>query len=143
MAATSTLAQEVGARAACEALGVPRASYYRHQRRRERPPQPAEHRRPPLALTAEEQQAILEILPAERFVDKAPQAIYATLLDEGIYHCSTRTMYPLFAREAEVRERRYQRRRTPYQKPELLATGPQSGLVVGHHQAERTGQVEL
>ena len=77
-----------------------------------------------MALTAEEQQAVLAILHAERFVDKARQAIYATRQDDGSYHCSPRTMSRLFARAAEVRERRSQRRGTHYQQPELWATAP-------------------
>lgn len=55
---------------------------------------------------------------------EAPPEVYATLLDEGIYHGSIRTMYRLLAREGEVRERRGQRRRAHDHKPELLATGP-------------------
>ncbi len=50
--------------------------------------------------------------------------MYATLLDEGTYLCSWRTMYRILAAHAEVRERRNQLRRPHYQKPELLATAP-------------------
>jgi putative transposase len=124
MAATRRLAQDVGARAACEALGVPRASYYRYQSRLERARRQGKRPASPLALTCEEQRVVLALLHAERFVDKAPPEVYATLLDEGSYHCSIRTMYRLLAREGEVRERRGQRRRVHYRKPELLATGP-------------------
>lgn len=124
MAATRGLAQDVGARAACDALGVPRASYYRHQQRPELARLQVERPASPLALTCKEQRVVLELLHAERFVDKAPPEVYATLLDEGSYHCSIRTMYRLLAREGEVRERRGQRRRAQYHKPELLATGP-------------------
>ena len=53
----------------------------------------------------------------------APAAIYATLLDEGRYHCSIRTMYRILAVEGEVRERRSQLAHPAYTKPELLATG--------------------
>jgi putative transposase len=75
-------------------------------------------------LTCEEQQVVLARLHAERVVDKAPPEVYATLLDEGIYPCSIRTMYRLWAREGAVRERRGPRRRIHYRKPELWATGP-------------------
>jgi len=67
---------------------------------------------------------VLELLHSERFVDTAPHQIYATLLDEGRYLCSVRTMYRILAAEHEVRERRNQCRRPAYTKPELLATGP-------------------
>ena len=77
---------------------------------------------PPLALSDQEQQAVLDILHSERFVDKAPREIYATLLDEGIYRCSVRTMYRILEKHGEVRERRNQLLRPNYQKPELLAT---------------------
>ena len=48
----------------------------------------------------------------------------ATLLDEGIYHCSIRTMYRILDDHGEVRERRNQLRHPVYSKPELLAEGP-------------------
>ena len=64
------------------------------------------------------------MLHSERFVDHAPAEVYATLLDEGLYHCSPRTMYRVLAAAEEVRERRNQLRHPAYQKPELLATGP-------------------
>jgi putative transposase len=67
---------------------------------------------------------VLDILHTERFVDQAPTEVYATLLDEGTYHCSVRTMYRILAEEGEVRERRNQARHPKYQAPELLATTP-------------------
>ena len=48
---------------------------------------------PVLALTKQERKNEIDILHSERFQDKAPRQIYATLLDEGQYHCSVRTMY--------------------------------------------------
>jgi len=38
----------------------------------------------------------------------APADVYATLLDESLYHCSIRTMSRLLAAHQEVRERRDQ-----------------------------------
>ena len=67
---------------------------------------------------------VLGELHSMRFVDQAPREIYATLLDEGTYHCSVRTMYRILDQEKELRERRNQRRHPQYKKPELLATGP-------------------
>jgi putative transposase len=124
MAATRRFAQDVGARAAGDALGVPRASSSRHQQRPERSRRQCERPASPLALTCEEQQVVLALLHAERLVDKAPPAVSATRLDDGISHGSIRTMYRLLAREGEVRERRGPRRRAHDHKPELLATGP-------------------
>jgi len=67
---------------------------------------------------------VLDVLHEERFVDKAPAAVYAKLLDERIYLCSIRTMYRILKENDEVRERRNRLPRTNYKKPELLATKP-------------------
>lgn len=57
-------------------------------------------------------------------MDMAPAAIYAKLLEEGVYLCSERTMYRLLSKTGESQERRDQRTHPEYTKPELLATGP-------------------
>ena len=102
---------------------MPRASYYRSKSPARRVDESA--RRPPArSLSQPQRQRVLEELHSERFVDKAPAEAYATLLDEGIYLCSVRTMYRILADADEVRERRNQVRRPNYKKPELLATGP-------------------
>lgn len=75
-------------------------------------------------MSAEERQRILCVLHEDRFVDKAPSEVYATLLDEGIYLCSIRTMYRILHAHDEVRERRNVLRHPQYKKPELLATAP-------------------
>jgi putative transposase len=67
---------------------------------------------------------VLDILHSERFMDKAPHEVYATLLDEGRYHCSVSTMYRILNQNNEVKERRNQLRHPHYKKPELLATKP-------------------
>ena len=67
---------------------------------------------------------MLDQLHSERFVDQAPAEMHATLLDEGSYLCSPRTMYRLLAKHDEVRERRDQASHPVYTKPELLATKP-------------------
>lgn len=67
---------------------------------------------------------MLDVLHSERFVDQAPAAVYYTLLDEGVRHCSVRTMYRILESQGEVRERRNQLTHPTYKKPELLATGP-------------------
>jgi putative transposase len=117
------VAPETGLAPACRALGVSRATAYRH--RSPKPAAAARSRcRSPLALSEEERAAVLAELHAERFVDASPAAVYATLLDEGTYLASERTMYRLLAAHEEVRERRDQLRHPPYARPELLATGP-------------------
>jgi putative transposase len=117
------LAPEVGMARACRVLGVARATAYRH--RDPQPPRIARPRRSPAAaLSAEERGAVLAELHSERFADASPAAVYATLLDEGTYLASQRTMYRILAAAAEVRERRNQLRHPAYARPELLATGP-------------------
>jgi putative transposase len=125
MDAIIALTPEVGAAAACAAFDLPRASFYRWRSRRARP-QVIPRRRigPPRTLTSNERLAVLDLLRSERFVDLAPAEVYASLLDEGAYHCSIRTMYRILASENEVRERRNQLRHPIYQKPELLAQTP-------------------
>jgi putative transposase len=113
----------IGTRDACRALGLPRASHYRRRRDRHLGP-PRPRPAPPRALSDHERAAVLDELHAERFLDAAPAAVYATLLDEGTYLASQRTMYRILAANAEVRERRDQLRHPIYAKPELLATGP-------------------
>jgi putative transposase len=111
--------------AACNALGVSRASMFRHRAALIRPPAAASPRpAPPRALGAGERLRVLDLLRTPRFADLAPCEIYATLLDEGVYHCSIRTMYRILAQHGDVRERREQLRHPAYQKPELLAEAP-------------------
>ena len=59
-----------------------------------------------------------------RFIDQAPAQVHATLLDEGTYLCSPRTMYRVLDAAHEIKERRDQVRRPHYAAPELLATRP-------------------
>ena len=87
-------------------------------------PKPKRRPRPHRALDETEREEVLGALHCERFVDKAPAQVWATLLDEGTYLCSIRTMYRILEEHGEVRERRNQRRHPNYTKPELLAEAP-------------------
>lgn len=109
--------------AACAALGLNRASFYRFASVTEKPA-PIKRAAPKRALSPEERHRVLAVMNEDRFADQAPRAIYAKLLDEGIYLCSIRTMYRILAVNNQVRERRNQLRHPNYKKPELLATGP-------------------
>jgi putative transposase len=120
LSAVNELAGAVGTQAACQALGVSRATVYRRRRPR---PCPAPRPRPARALAEAERQAILAVLHHPRFVDLAPAEVYATLLDEGRYLCSLRTMYRVLATAHEVGDRRPQLRHVA-PTPELLATRP-------------------
>lgn len=124
MTAIADLRREgVTAREACEALGTPRANYYRW-RQPAATSKPSIRPSPPRTLAPEERQKVLDVLHDTAFVDRSPAEVYATLLEQGQYLCSSRTMYRILAVEREVRERRNQCRRPSYQKPELLATAP-------------------
>jgi putative transposase len=109
----------------CAALGVSRATVERQRARLKTLPPVARPRPAPArALTGAQRQDVLDLLHAPRFADQAPAEIYATLLDEGVYRCSIRTMYRLLDQNGEIRERRQQLRHPVYQKPELLAERP-------------------
>lgn len=118
----------MGVVAACEALTLARATFYRHRCVLQTGGQidkPVIVRpTPSRALTQEERRTVKDVLHSERFVDKSPLEVYATLLDEGIYLCSTRTMYRILGDCKEVRERRNQLKHPQYKKPELIAVGP-------------------
>lgn len=124
--AAEHLSQHISKKAACEAFAIPRATYYRHQYRKTRPVDMPENRpAPPLALQPNERQRVIDILHSDQFLDDTPYEIFATLLDEGQYHCSIRTMYRILAMEhGAVKERRRHVQRPNYVKPELLATEP-------------------
>ena len=62
-------------------------------------------------------------LNSDRFMDRSPRQVWATLLDEGVATCSVRTMYRLLRQNQQVKERR-QRGQVAYAKPELPATAP-------------------
>lgn len=120
MGAAASLSLDVGKKAACKALKVPRASFYRHLNPTESiPDRPA----PPLSLSSTEKSQVLEVLHSPRFQDLAVPQVHAAMLDEGSYLCSVRTMYRILqAEHGSVKERRRQVQRPHYKKPELLAT---------------------
>jgi len=123
-AAIVELTPIVGVKAACEALNIPRASFYRKRGFGGVSAAAAVVRFIPRALDSAERGTVLACLHEERFQNCAPAAVYAMLLDEGRYHCSIRTMYRILEGEGEARERRDQLVHPAYQKPELLATAP-------------------
>lgn len=121
--AAEELTPLLGTYPACRAVGAAPATIYR----RRRPPKPRPRKprpKPARALSAPERDAVLEELHSERFVDCSPAQVWATLLDEGRYLASERTMYRILAEQGESRERRDQLVHPAYAKPELLATRP-------------------
>jgi putative transposase len=149
--AVAELVPLLGAKAACQAVGMPRASYYRGRPGDEPDqlldviedasepmlePLPASmpgveegvpQRRPqaqPRALSVTERAKVLEVLHSERFADAAPATVYATLLDEGTYLASESTMYRLLRERGETGDRRRHATHPAKVKPELVAHGP-------------------
>lgn len=115
---------------ACTALGRARATHYRRHRKSPPPPRPApiphRQRRQPAALSPAERERLVEVLHSDRFVDAAPAQVWATLLDEGVYLASQRTMYRLLAERGETGDRRRQATHPAHVKPELVAEKPNS-----------------
>jgi len=123
MNSVSEHADQIEVTSLCQALGVARASYYRAKN----PPAKSPHRdrpTPERALSEQERQQVLDELRSDRFVDMSPIEAHATLLDEGTYYCSVRTMYRILDAYKEVRERRRQTQHPTYVKPQLKATSP-------------------
>jgi putative transposase len=121
MTTAEQLGQQIGIAAACRTLNISRSSLYRTRPAR---PEPKPRPKPGRALSQDEGTEVRQVLNSERFADQAPRQVYATLLDEQQYLCHWRTMYRILDEHQEVQERRQQRPRPTYQKPELLATGP-------------------
>ena len=87
IAAIETLAQSIPVSQACAALGFPRSHLYRSRQPQpvgEKAPRPS----PARALSPIERATVRDLLESERFVDRSPYEVYATLLDEGEYVCS-------------------------------------------------------
>jgi putative transposase len=113
----------LGIRAACAAVGRPRATHYRHQAP-PKPPSSATRPAPPNKLTDDEIGWVLDVLRSPRFVDLSPAQVFHVLLDEGRYVASVSTYYRLLRAHGEVRERRRQASHPPRVRPELVAHRP-------------------
>jgi len=118
------MAKEMPITQVCQALKLPRSSFYRKRQGQNRR-KTVVRTKPARALSEAEQENVRDILNSDRFQDKSPYQVYATLLDEEQrYLCSISSMYRILDKHDEVRERRKQRQHPHYVKPELLATQP-------------------
>jgi putative transposase len=123
--ATETLAGSAGVTSACESMDVARSTFYHIRGQKQgAEAKPKSRSNQARKLDEKERQQVMNMLHCERFVDKSPAEIWATLLDEETYLCSERTMYRILDSEKEVKERRNQRKHPEYKKPELLAEAP-------------------
>ena len=120
MRAVEEHAPRLGVAALCMALALARATFYRRRRAKVQGCRQAS----PRALSSAERAQVLDTLHEPRFIDLAPSEMYATLLDEGTYLCSERTMYRVLEANREARERRNQLRHPAYAAPQLLAIAP-------------------
>ena len=115
----------VRTRDAAVLMGLSRATQDRRRSGPVRPPgEPAVRPVPVNKLSDAESAELVTVLNSQRFVDKAPPQIYATLLAEGTYLCSISTMYRTLERNRQVKDRRRQATHPPRAVPELQATGP-------------------
>jgi len=106
MVTAQAMAREYDIVSVCQALGISRASFYRHRQPRSQVKQVCT--KPERGLSPLEQQAVVEVLSSEQFLSKTPAQIYTALLNQGIYLCSTRTMYRILAHHPRLKEQRQQ-----------------------------------
>lgn len=108
---------------ACDAVGVSRATAYR-QLKPKVSSVPLKRVYSQRRIPDRERKQILGILDSERFLDQPPREVYATLLTEGTYLCSVRTMYRVLSERSPVRDRRNQREPRSFAVPRLEASAP-------------------
>jgi putative transposase len=119
--------EEIPFRALLVSIGVSHATAYRSLKPKAAPQEVVPKRSVathPRALSPLEVNEVVKVLNCDEFVDKAPKAIFNTLLDRGDYHCSVRTMYRILSAQGAVAERRQVARNRSFATPELLATEP-------------------
>lgn len=112
---------------ACNNLGLSRSTYYywiSTDKNKEEKGGRINRKSVPWSLSEMERKEILTVMNSEQYFDKPPNQIYPSLLDQGIYLCSVRTMYRILELENLIKERRMIRTHTNYSKPELLAQKP-------------------
>lgn len=125
MSLLKDLSPEVSVRSACHALGLSRATVYRIRRADPAAPiQPRSMPLPPRRLTDAQRAEVVDVLHSERFADQPPREIVSTLLSEGQYLCSVRTMYRILTSLGEGDERRAQRTLARYEAPFVRASAP-------------------
>jgi putative transposase len=123
--AVAELEPIVGVRQACQAVGEPRARWYRRHRQSPAPPAPERVPAPqPRALSEVERKEVRRVLNSDEHVDEAPATVYAKLLDAGVYLASVSTMYRILRSHDEVGDRRRHATHPARVKPELVATMP-------------------
>ncbi len=121
----------IGVTQACRAFGIAERTWRHHCQSlrgeaRERPSRarcgpPKPH---PASLTKAEKQVVLDVLCSPRFCDVGVLEAWATLLDEGTYLCSARTMHRVLQEHDLTGERRQSAYRERAGRPRVVATAP-------------------
>lgn len=121
----------IGRTQACRAFGINERTW-RHYHQQERGETPdrgsrARHGPPkphPARLSPTEQDTVIEALCSPRFCDVGVAEAWATMLDEGVYLCSARTMHRVLAERDLTGDRRQSPPRDRAGKPRVVATAP-------------------
>jgi transposase InsO family protein len=108
----------------CDSLQLSRATLYRNASDDSSSCVIKQPTGPHNAIGDAQRQEILTLLHSERFIDSTPYNVFYTLLDEGQYIASIRTMYRVLLEAGESKDRRNQRSHKDAIKPELIATAP-------------------
>ena len=106
----------------CAALTISEATYYRQISKKEISMKISV--KPPNSLSEDERKIILDKLHGEKYADKTAYQMYYSLLDNGEYYGSPRTIYRILQNAGENKERRILRNHRDAVKPELMATRP-------------------
>lgn len=116
--------KNVALSALCDGLEMSRATLYRNTSNNSQPDAVKHLLKPHNAIDEAQKQEILDELHSERFVDATPYEMFYTLLDEGRYIASIRTIYRVLQQAGESKDRRDQRNHRDAVKPELIAKAP-------------------
>jgi putative transposase len=118
--------KDIALTALCDSLQISRSTLYRNTGDDLQPCAANLSTEPHNAISGAERQKILDVLHihSERFIDATPYDVFYTLLDEGKYITSIRTMYRVLFEAGESKDRRNQRNHGDAVKPELIATAP-------------------
>jgi putative transposase len=116
-------ASSTGIKAACDAIGLSLATFYRYRKPRQlsfrfRKAGSAQE------LSTRERNEVLAWLSSDRFLDRSVRQVHTVLWDEGQYRCSVSTLYRLLRQNGPIKDRRHQARHQKRERPVLVARGP-------------------
>src|SRR5579872_5397775 len=98
--------KDIALTALCDSLQISRSTLYRNTGEDLQPYAANLSTEPHNTISATERQKILDVLHSERFIDTTPYDVFYTLLDEGEYIASIRTMYRVLFEVGESKDRR-------------------------------------